>query len=199
MFNHYESKTKVLLFIICCTAFFFACAPNTPNITRDDLVLQNSSMDEYLEPGDCLENREVEWSALTFVETVDTLTSAIQVAAYICQYGKLPSNYTSKQNFAQECDNKKKGTTQNVDCKNHKQVQDRLHIMATGGTFANNEKALPNLTPYTEVDVDYEGANRGKNRLVYYISARKDSCIVYHTEDHYRRGSFCQLHPQKRF
>ena len=94
------------------------------------------------------------------------------VALYIHTYGKLPSNYVSK-NDAEKLYGWEGGSL-------HKYAEG----MAIGGSkFGNYEGLLPkkNGRQYYECDIDTVGTtSRGAKRIVY-----SNDGLIYYTEDHY--------------
>lgn len=103
-------------------------------------------------------------------------TSKDDVALYIVTYNKLPANFITKSEA------KKLGWV--AEEGNLWEVSD--HKSIGGDRFRNYEKLLPEDS-YFECDIDYEGGQRNKKRLVY-----TEDGIVYYTEDHYE--SFKQLY-----
>ena len=191
MFNFIKTKKIAFLPTFFCSAFFFACATSTPDIA------QNESNQTVPPPSDCSVNPEINWSDIAnAIDTSSTYDDFKHVAAYLCKYRTLPHNYVTKNEAKRECEIKRGAG--NCPHFNYN-PEEFLNVMVGGDTFGNHEKALPDLSKgenYTEADVDYDKeSNRGKKRLIFIL--KDDSCIIYHTEDHYKRGSFCKLHPIK--
>lgn len=93
------------------------------------------------------------------------------VALYIYQYGKLPSNYITKQE-AQEL-GWKGGSVENYAPKKS----------IGGSRFGNYEGLLPEKKGrfYTECDIDTLGkTSRGAKRIVF-----SNDGLIYYTDDHY--------------
>ena len=110
-------------------------------------------------------------------------TSKEEVALYIHTYGKLPSNFISK-NEAEELGWKKK-----------QGEAGQLHVVAPGmsiggSRFGNYEGLLPEAKgrKYYECDINYVKGNRGAERIVY-----SNDGLIFYTGDHYE--SFEQLYP----
>ncbi|MBO4456431.1 MAG: ribonuclease [Butyrivibrio sp.] len=103
-------------------------------------------------------------------------TSKEDVALYIHTYGKLPSNFITKN------DAKKLGW-------NGGGLEEVAPGKSIGGdTFGNYEGKLPEDKKYKECDIDTMGAaSRGAKRIVY-----SDDGYVYYTDDHYE--NFEQLY-----
>jgi hypothetical protein len=102
-----------------------------------------------------------------------------EVAAYLHVYGKLPSNFISKNKATQLGWESNKG--------NLWDVTDQMSIGGDG--FGNREGLLPSKEGrrYYECDVNYEGGFRGAQRLVY-----SNDGLIFYTSDHY--ASFIQFY-----
>lgn len=118
------------------------------------------------------------------VEEDGHYTSKEEVALYIHTYGKLPSNYISK-NEAEELGWKKKDGEDG-----------QLHVVAPGMSiggsyFGNYEGLLPEKKgrKYYECDINYVKGNRGAERIVY-----SNDGLIFYTGDHYE--TFVQLYPE---
>ncbi|MBO4912363.1 MAG: ribonuclease [Butyrivibrio sp.] len=96
-------------------------------------------------------------------------TSKDDVALYIHTYGKLPSNFITKNEA------KKLGWTGGG-------LDEFAKGKCIGGDdFGNREGKLPDGKKYKECDIDTMGADsRGSKRIVY-----ADDGSVYYTDDHY--------------
>ena len=119
--------------------------------------------------------------ALT-VEEDGHYTSKEEVALYIHTYGKLPSNYITK-NEAEELGWKKKDGEAG-----------QLHVVAPGmsiggSKYGNYEGLLPDADgrKYYECDINYVKGNRGAERIVY-----SNDGLIFYTGDHYE--TFEQLY-----
>ena len=96
-------------------------------------------------------------------------TSKDDVALYIHTYGKLPSNFITK-NEAKKLGWSGGGLDEFAEGK-----------CIGGDRFGNNEGKLPEGKNYKECDIDTLGADsRGAKRIVY-----ADDGSVYYTDDHY--------------
>ena len=94
------------------------------------------------------------------------------VTAYLMAYGKLPSNYITKQEA--EALGWTGGSVQRY----------REGAAIGGGRFGNYEGLLPD-GKYTECDIDTDGSSsRGAKRLVFSSDGR-----YYYTDDHYETFS----------
>ena len=99
-------------------------------------------------------------------------SSKEEVAAYLHEFGHLPSNYLTK-NEAQDL-----GW---VSSKGN--LWDVAPGMSIGGdTFGNREGLLPTKKgrKYYECDIDYEGGRRNAKRIIF-----SSDGLIYYTEDHY--------------
>ena len=118
------------------------------------------------------------------VEESGKYTTRDSVAAYLCKFDKLPSNYVGK-NEGQQLYETKTGKTFE---KWNFNPWTTIGVMIGGDTFNNNEGLLPQGS-YREADVKYSAKNRGTKRLVY-----QSDCIIYYIADHYE--SFSKLEIQ---
>lgn len=119
------------------------------------------------------------------IEESATCTTRDSVAAYLCKFDHLPSNYVSKtvgQNLYEE----KTGKTFD---KWNFNPWTTLGVMIGGDEFFNKEGLLPQAS-YHEADLQYNASNRGTKRLVY-----QGNCVIYYTADHYE--TFTQLFPKE--
>ncbi len=108
-----------------------------------------------------------------------TYTSKEEVAAYIHQFGHLPSNYISKSKAKKAGWVSKEGNLDEV-----------LPGMSIGGSeFYNDEGLLPDAPgrTWTECDINYEGGYRGAERIVF-----SNDGLIFYTDDHYE--TFEQLY-----
>lgn len=108
-------------------------------------------------------------------------TTRDSVAAYLCKFEKLPSNYRAKAE-AKELYNSSGKTFS----KWNFNPWETLGVMVGGDAFQNSDALLPENF-YRECDVDYSAANRGTKRLVY-----AESCQIFYTANHYQ--SFIKIH-----
>lgn len=118
-------------------------------------------------------------SAGVAVEEGGTYTSKEKVAAYIHEFGHLPSNYISKSKA------KKAGWVSNKG-----NLGEVLPGMSIGGSeFYNDEGLLPDAPgrTWTECDINYEGGYRGAERIVF-----SNDGLIFYTADHYK--TFEQLY-----
>lgn len=99
-------------------------------------------------------------------------TTKLEVAAYLYQFGKLPSNYLTKEEARDRGWVASKSNLWKVTKK-----------MSIGGDrFGNNEGLLPKKSgrQYYECDIDYRGGSRGAKRIVY-----SNDGLIFYTADHY--------------
>ena len=113
------------------------------------------------------------------VEESGLYTTKDSVAAYLCKFDKLPSNYVGK-NEGQSLYESKTGKTFE---KWNFNPWTTIGVMIGGDVFENREGLLPNGS-YHEADVDYSAKNRGTKRLIY-----QSDCVIYYTADHYETFS----------
>lgn len=111
-------------------------------------------------------------------------TTKDSVAAYLCKFDKLPSNYVSK-NEGQQLYESKTGKTFE---KWNFNPWTTIGVMIGGDTYSNSEGLLPKGS-YHEADVDYSANNRGTKRLMY-----QGGCTIYYTANHYESYSEIKIH-----
>ncbi|MEE3340480.1 MAG: ribonuclease domain-containing protein [Hallerella sp.] len=116
------------------------------------------------------------------VEESGEYTTKDSVAAYLCKFDKLPSNYVGKN----EGKDLYESSTGNTFSRWNFNPWTTIGVMIGGDDFNNYasdpddyHEDLPE-GEYYEADVDYSGSNRGTKRLVY-----QSGCIIYYTADHY--------------
>ena len=109
---------------------------------------------------------------VNYIEKNGTYTSKWQVAEYIHRFGKLPSNYITKEQA------RKMGWISS---------QGNLNKVAPGKSiggdrFGNYERILPvkDGRKYFECDIDYRGGRRNAKRIIF-----SNDGLIYYTEDHY--------------
>ncbi len=114
-----------------------------------------------------------------------TYTSKDEVALYIHTYGKLPSNYITKDEAEELGWKKKQGEAG--------QLQNVAPGKSIGGSrFGNYEGQLPDKKgrKYYECDINYVSGNRGAERIIY-----SNDGLIFYTGDHYE--TFEQLYPKE--
>ena len=113
------------------------------------------------------------------VDEDETYTDTDEVAAYIYEFGHLPSNFITKSEAKDLGWISSKG---NLD-----EVAPGKSI--GGDRFGNYDRLLPEKKgrKYFECDVNYEGGYRGSERIIY-----SNDGLVYYTQDHYQ--TFEQLY-----
>lgn len=106
-------------------------------------------------------------------------TAMQDVADYLHEYGKLPSNFITK--------NKAKDLGWDSEKGNLGKVAPGKSI--GGDTFGNREGLLPKKDgrKYYECDINYDGGYRGAERIIY-----SNDGLIYYTNDHYK--TFTQLY-----
>ncbi len=118
-------------------------------------------------------------SSSVSVKEDGTYTSKDEVAAYIHQFGHLPSNYITKKEAKNLGWISSEG---NLD-----EVAPGKSI--GGDRFGNYEGQLPeaNRRQYYECDIDFTGGRRNAKRIIY-----SNDGLIFYTEDHY--STFEQLY-----
>lgn len=155
--KHLLSLFSLLLMAVF---LFTGCSPETEELALDVL-------DAVLEA----ELEEESYSEEVLSED-GTYTSKEDVAAYLHQYGHLPSNFITKKEA------KKLGWASSEG--NLGEVAPGMSI--GGDYFGNYEGNLPEADgrDYHECDIDSDGGYRGAKRIVY-----SNDGLIYYTEDHY--------------
>ena len=118
-------------------------------------------------------------------------TTRDSVAAYLCKFDKLPSNYVGKD----EGQNLYESKTGKTFEKWNFNPWTTIGVMIGGDKFnnyasnaSNYHESLPEGS-YREADVEYSAKNRGTKRLVY-----QSDCVIYYTSDHYETFSKLEIH-----
>lgn len=162
-------KTLMYSVVFLFSAFIVACS--TPTVSSDDSDEKSSSS-------------VATKSIYEAVEESGLYTTKDSVAAYLCKFDKLPSNYVGK-NEGQSLYESKTGNTFE---KWNFNPWTTIGVMIGGDVFENREGLLPNGS-YREADVDYSAKNRGTKRLIY-----QSDCVIYYTADHYETFSKLDVH-----
>lgn len=144
----------------------------------EELISNNDNNADQEEQQDQL-NQEQEQDSETTIDENGTYIDPFKVAEYIHTYGKLPSNYLTKNEASNLGWQSDKG--------NLWDVTDEMSI--GGDKFGNREGLLPKKEGriYYECDVNYEGGYRGAERIVF-----SNDGLIFYTDDHYE--SFTQLY-----
>jgi len=180
-------KPLSLSFTFLFSAFIVACS--TPTVSSDDIdeiELTSSSMSSSSGKNEQSSSSIAAKSIYEAVEESGLYTTKDSVAAYLCKFNKLPSNYVGKNEGKSLYESK----TGNTFEKWNFNPWTTIGVMIGGDTFnnyANNPDNYHSTLPegnYREADVDYFAKNRGSKRLVY-----QSDCIIYYTADHYETFS----------
>jgi len=165
-------KTLKLSLAFLFSAFLVACS--TPTVSSDDSdeIERISSVSEKTTSSSSIASKSI----YEAVEESGLYTTKDSVAAYLCKFDKLPSNYVGK-NEGQSLYESKTGKTFE---KWNFNPWTTIGVMIGGDVFENREGLLPNGS-YHEADVDYSAKNRGTKRLIY-----QSDCVIYYTADHYK-------------
>ncbi len=190
-----KSSIKKLLALMCVavTAVFTfnACSvslktDNTDSSSNSEMTSEQSQllediMDSVFSDDDISAIKE----ATQILPENDSYNSKDAVALYIHLYGKLPSNYITKEEA------EKLGWDGGEDRGGRMSVETFAPGKSIGGdTFENKEGLLPEKEgrTYTECDVDCEGTgSRGDKRIVF-----SNDGLIFYTDNHYE--SFEQLY-----
>ena len=153
-------KNLKISFAFLFSVFLVACS--TPTVSDDKSEERSSSS-------------VATKSIYEAVEESGLYTTKDSVAAYLCKFDKLPSNYVGK-NEGQSLYESKTGNTFE---KWNFNPWTTIGVMIGGDVFENSKGLLPSGN-YHEADVDYSAKNRGTKRLIY-----QSDCVIYYTADHY--------------
>ncbi len=149
-----------------------------PTTTEKETVPPTTTEKETVPPTTTEEETEPVYQGIT-VEKNGEYTDKEHVALYIHTYGKLPSNYITKNEAEDLGWNSSKGNLWKV-----------APGKSIGGSyFGNYEGLLPkkNGRKYYECDIDFDGGYRNAKRIIY-----SNDGLVFYTEDHYE--TFEQLY-----
>ena len=136
-------------------------------ITDENIEIDETVIDEAIVTDDVIDE-----AAESAIVESGTYTSKEEVAAYLYEYGHLPSNFITKKEA------KKLGWVSNEG--NLWEVAPGMSI--GGDYFGNYEGNLPKAKgrDYYECDIDTNGSYRGAKRIVF-----SNDGLIYYTEDHY--------------
>jgi hypothetical protein len=164
-------KNLKISFAFLFSAFLVACS--TPTVSSDDSdeIERISSDSEKTTSSSSVATKSI----YEAVEESGLYTTKDSVAAYLCKFDKLPSNYVGKNVGISLYELE----TGNTFSKWNFNPWTTLGVMIGGDVFENREGLLPSGT-YHEADVDYSAKNRGTKRLIY-----RSDCVIYYTADHY--------------
>ena len=160
-------KTLKISFPLLFSAILAACS--TPTVSSDDSNEKSSSSEE-------LSSSSVATKSIyEAVKESGLYTTKDSVAAYLCKFDKLPSNYVGKDEGISLYETK----TGNTFSKWNFNPWTTIGVMIGGDIYENHDGQLPSGS-YHEADVDYSAKNRGTKRLIY-----QSDCVIYYTADHY--------------
>ncbi|WP_295038713.1 ribonuclease domain-containing protein [uncultured Fibrobacter sp.] len=173
-------KNLKISFAFLFSAFLVACS--TPTVSSDDSdeIERISSDSEKTTSSSSVAIKSI----YEAVEESGLYTTRDSVAAYLCKFDKLPSNYVGK-NEGKSLYESKTGKTFE---KWNFNPWTTIGVMIGGDVFDNREGLLPSGS-YHEADVDYSAKNRGTKRLIY-----QSDCVIYYTADHYETFSKLDVH-----
>ena len=173
-------KNLKISFAFLFSVFLVACS--TPTVSSDDSdeIERISSNSEKTTSSSSVATKSI----YEAVEESGLYTTRDSVAAYLCKFDKLPSNYVGK-NEGKSLYESKTGKTFE---KWNFNPWTTIGVMIGGDVFDNREGLLPSGS-YHEADVDYSAKNRGTKRLIY-----QSDCVIYYTADHYETFSKLDVH-----
>lgn len=174
-----KKLTSLFSFLLLSVFLLTGCSPEMTDLATDVLTEVITEMEAETLPEDTSEDvslpedEEVTTEADETVPAEDgSYTSKEDVAAYIHEYGHLPSNFITKKEA------KKLGWVSSEG--NLGKVAPGMSI--GGDYFGNFEGNLPESKgrDYYECDIDTDGSYRGAKRIVF-----SNDGLIYYTEDHY--------------
>lgn len=162
-------KRIISLFLTILLSFSLVSCSVVDLLLEEDF--QQEAQDGAQEANNELADRGTE-DIIEKIPEEEYYTKKEDVALYLHTYGKLPKNYVNKKDAKALGWESSKG--------NLWDVTDQMSI--GGDRFGNREKRLPEKDGrvYYECDLNYEGAYRGPERLVY-----SSDGLIYYTGDHY--------------
>jgi guanyl-specific ribonuclease Sa len=179
-----SSKLKAFIQLLACVALAMCLAAcgggepvSSPAGGYQEGAVQASSMSSEQYRESAVQASSVQSGKAGSIDRDGTYTSKEEVAAYIKEYGKLPSNYITKEK-AQELGWSGGSLEKYAPGKS-----------IGGDRFGNYEGLLPKKDgrTYTECDIDTLGASsRGSKRIVF-----SNDGLIFYTDDHY--NTFTQL------
>ena len=187
--KHLQKLLSFLLLSVFSLTLFVGCAQEDIELAADVLTAvletQLEEDDEYTEIVSEVNNSDTkieDYREVIAEENIDTeeslisedgiYTSKEDVAAYLHEYGHLPSNFITKKEA------KKLGWISSEG--NLDEVAPGMSI--GGDYFGNYEGNLPEAKDrdYYECDIDFDGTYRNGKRIVF-----SNDGLIYYTEDHY--------------
>ncbi len=159
---------SILLLAGCTPADEFSATIVETHVAEDNYEEELEVLEEETSPEEiCTETAEDS----TIAED-GTYTNKDEVAAYLYEYGHLPSNFITKKEA------KKLGWISSEG--NLEEVAPGMSI--GGDYFGNYEGLLPEADgrDYYECDIDFDGTYRNAKRIVF-----SNDGLIYYTEDHY--------------
>ncbi len=169
-------KSLTLFFVVAISIFTVACTASG-DIYEDALEKQSSNNTGKNSSAKIEDIYEA-------VQESGKYTTRDSVAAYLCKFDKLPSNYVGKSE-GQKLYESKTGKTFE---KWNFNPWTTIGVMIGGDSFSNDKSMLPQGS-YHEADVDYSANNRGTKRLMY-----QGGCTIYYTANHYESYSEIKIH-----
>lgn len=168
----------LLSFLLLSVLLLTGCSPEAEELATDVLTTLTESEPEAedtltetpTEPPVIVDDTLVELAPS--IAEDGTYTTKEDVAAYLHEYGHLPSNFITKKEAKELGWVSSEGNLGEV-----------APGMSIGGDyFGNYEGLLPEADgrEYHECDIDSDGSYRGAKRIVY-----SNDGLIYYTEDHY--------------
>ena len=166
-----KKLASLFSFLLLAVFLLTGCSPEVTDLATEVLTEVITEMETSSE-ADIAELPEIEDTKGPSIDEDGTYTSKEEVAAYLHEYGHLPSNFITKKEA------KKLGWVSNEG--NLWKVAPGMSI--GGDYFGNYEGNLPEAKgrDYYECDIDTDGSYRGAKRIVF-----SNDGLIYYTEDHY--------------
>ncbi len=164
-------KTLKISLAFLFSAFLVACSTSTVSSDDSDEIERISSNSEKATSSSSVATKLI----YEAVEESGLYTTKDSVAAYLCKFDKLPSNYVGKNEGQSLYESKTRNTFE----KWNFNPWTTIGVMIGGDVYENHDGQLPSGS-YHEADVDYSAKNRGTKRLIY-----QSDCVIYYTADHY--------------
>lgn len=158
-----KKSIKILLIIIISIFSIVSCTKSSNKLESYDTKIE-SSKNKNDSKSDEITNKKIYENGLYY--------SKDEVALYLHTFGKLPSNYLTKNEAKKLGWDAQKGNLWKVTDKG----------VIGGDRFGNKEGNLPSNEKYFEADVNYNGGHRGAERLIYTTNGK----VIYYSNDHYK-------------
>ncbi|MFL8907106.1 ribonuclease domain-containing protein [Helcococcus kunzii] len=158
-----KKSIKILLIMIISIFSIVSCTKSSNKLESYDTIVE-SSKNKNDSKSDEITSTKIDENGHYY--------SKDEVALYLHTFGKLPSNYLTKNEAKKLGWDAQKGNLWKVTDKG----------VIGGDRFGNREGNLSSNEKYFEADVNYNGGHRGAERLVYTTNGK----VIYYSNDHYK-------------